>query len=133
MYTRATTQPNITAAPGHKNNIAPDFVLGRHQNFIMSELHSTQFRNKNIFEQKDRFCRHKKKNRHAVSQPGGQRENYLTPIHSFVLFTSVLSRYLCKGPNRRTDCTFLLKRETSIFSTSGNNIQNFTAVQCELT
>jgi hypothetical protein len=86
MYTRATTESNITAATGHNNSTLPDFVFERQQNFIMSELHSTQFRNKNSFEQQDRFCRHKKM-LYAVSQPGGQTQNYLTPIHSFVLFT----------------------------------------------
>jgi hypothetical protein len=35
------------------------FLLEKQQIFIMSELHSTQFRNKNSFEHKDRFCRHK--------------------------------------------------------------------------
>jgi hypothetical protein len=36
-----------------KNNMSPDFVLERHQNFIMSEVLSTQFRNKKSFEKKE--------------------------------------------------------------------------------
>jgi len=103
-------RPKHHSSDCSKNNMSPDFVLERHQNFIMSEVLSTQFRNKKSFEKKDRFCRHKK-NGYAVSQPGGQRQNYLTPIYSFGLFTSVKPLFLL-GPKQ--------KDRLHIFTYTGN-------------